>query len=90
MLIPVSTVFNNHFSKQVETVLLIADQEDNDEIAYNFKDSISKTRKETDKIFIRQFKFVPAATRILLLYKQQGLFIQVHFPQIFTPPPNLA
>ncbi|RYY29879.1 MAG: hypothetical protein EOP41_01795 [Sphingobacteriaceae bacterium] len=89
MFIPAAAVFINHFSKQIKTVVLISDQENNDEKSDDFKDSISKTKKETDKIFVHHFEFVPMITRISVLFKQQDyLFKQTHFPPILTPPPN--
>ncbi|MGI4729569.1 MAG: hypothetical protein ACRYFL_12085 [Janthinobacterium lividum] len=91
MFIPVTAVFINHFSKQIKTVILVADQENNDEKSNDFKDSISKTKKEIDKVFVCHFEFVPMVTRVQLLFKQQDyLFKQTHFPPILTPPPNLA
>ncbi len=91
MFIPVTAVFINHFSKQIKTVILIADQENNDEKSQDFKDSISKTKKEIDKIFVHHFEFVPMVARIRMLFKQQDyLFKQTHFPPILTPPPNVA
>lgn len=91
MFIPVTAVFINHFSKQIKTVILIADQENNDEKSQDFKDSISKTKKEMDKIFVHHFEFVPMVARIRMLFKQQDyLFKQTHFPPILTPPPNVA
>lgn len=91
MFIPVTAVFINHFSKQIKTVVLVADQENNDDKSDDFKDSISKIKKETDKIFVCHFEFVPMVTRINVLFKQQDyLFKQTHFPPIFTPPPNAA
>jgi len=91
MFIPVTAVFISHFSKQIKTVIIIADQENNDEKSDDFKDSISKTKKEIDKIFVYHEAFVPMTTSIQVLYKQQDcLFKQTHFPPILTPPPNVA
>lgn len=91
MFIPVTAVFISHFSKQIKTVVLVADQENNDEKSQDFKDSISKTKKEIDKIFLCEEGFVPIVMRIRVLYKQQDfLFKQTHFPAILTPPPNLV
>lgn len=91
MFIPVTAVFISHFSKQIKTVIILADQENNDEKSNDFKDSISKTKKEIDKIFVYPEAFVPMITRIQMLYKQQdNLFKQTHFPPILTPPPNFV
>lgn len=91
MFIPVTAVFINHFSKQIKTVILLTDQENNDDKSDDFKDSISKTKKETDQIFAYSETFVPIVTRIQLLYKQQdSLFKQTHFPSILTPPPDFV
>ena len=91
MFIPVTAVFISHFSKQIKTVILIADQENNDEKSQDFKDSISKTKKEIDKVFVCEEAFVPLVIHIQMLYKQQDfLFKQTHFPAILTPPPDLV
>lgn len=91
MFIPVTAVFISHFSKQIKTVILIAEQENNDEKSDDFKDSINKTKKEIDKIFVYQEEFVPMVSRVQMLFKQQDyLFKQSHFPAILTPPPNIA
>ncbi len=91
MFIPVTAVFINYFSKQIKTVVLVADQENNDDKSDDFKDSISKTKKEIDKNFVHYPDFIPTINRISMLFKQQDyLFKQTHFPPILTPPPNLA
>ncbi|RYE29829.1 MAG: hypothetical protein EOP42_13495 [Sphingobacteriaceae bacterium] len=91
MIIPVTAVFINHFSKQVKTTVPAADQENSDEKSDDFKDPFSKSKKEMDKIIVHQTEFVPMITRIRMLFKQQDyLFKQTHFPPILTPPPNVA
>lgn len=91
MMIPVAAVFISHFSKQVKTVILLADQEKDDEKSSDAKDMISKTKKGMDEAFVHVYEFVPLVTRINLLYHQQeALFKQTHFPAVLTPPPNVA
>ncbi len=89
--IPVTAVFIGHFSKQIKTVILLTDQENNDEKSQDFKDSISKIKKEIDNVFLCEEGFLPIMMHTRMLYKQQDfLFKQTHFPAIPTPPPNLV
>ena len=89
MLIPVAAVFISHFSKQIKTTTLLADQENDDEKSADSKDAISKYKKEMDKPFVHLYEFVPVVAHINLLYKQQdALFKQTHFPAVLTPPPD--
>jgi len=91
MFIPVTAVFISHFSKQIKTTTLLANQENDDEKSSDSKDAMSKDKKEMDKAFVHLYSFVPLVVHINLLYHQQeALFKQTHFPAVLTPPPNAA
>jgi hypothetical protein len=89
-MIPVTAVFIGHFSKNIKTNILLANQEQDDEKSSDSdKDFLIKNKKGTEEAFVHLYEFVPVVTAINLLYHQQdALFKQTHFPPILTPPPD--